>query len=86
MGRSCPSDAAGDRKEMAYQGFPALLAMEVIQERWAAPHFQADAEPDLPNEQGESPMECRKDQGHAYASPVRPTLRGYNQKIHVQVA
>ena len=71
---------------MAYCCIQALLAVEVIREGWATLDFRGTAGPDLPDEQGESPVEPRKDQGHTNTSPVQPTMRGYDPKIHVQAA
>ena len=50
LGRPCLSGAVCDRQEMAHCCFQMLLAMEVMQERWAISDFEGIAEPDLPDE------------------------------------
>jgi hypothetical protein len=57
VGRLCSSYASSYSKEMAHDGFPVFLALEVTQKRRATSDSQGDAEPDLQAEQRESPME-----------------------------
>lgn len=74
------------RKEMAYSGFPAFLAMKVRAVRWTAPHFPTDAESDLRAQQEESPLEPRAQSRHPRSSGVRPALRRPHPGVHVQAA